>query len=686
MGRAMHRSGSFVMLLVLAACGVAAEPARIAGESSRTARLFDEADGLERQRRWNDAVGLYLRLLDDAGDGLVPDDGGPDRLVPARRLVDRRILSRAELLVLYRNRVEARAKRLLEQGERGRDAALLTRVVRDYFCSRSAGAAIHLLGDLACERGEFDAARRYWRLLMPSDSPGELSYPDPAGGPALARAKLVLARLLAGQTSEAVAELNAFRARYSDTAGHLAGRDGNLAAILESQLDAVGAVRVWPVDRGDARAVSYAGDVGRNGVLRHPLPPFAARQRYDPLPLFGGRRRTIASSGETRLACHPVISQGHLFVADARRILAYDLASGSLAGRFDLFDRGEDLPAWAMSDLPANAGGRFTLTVDGDRVFGRLGPPYMRPDRGESASMLVCLRWRAGQQSENGLRQIWTLPAGKPGTDTAAAWEGAPVVSDGRVFAAITRIDGARAVIAVASYREDDPSQGPLWQRDVYEAAAETADRMRPYLLTLAGPTLVYCSHAGVIVGLDAASGRREWAVRYPIRDTGEPSDPSPAVADGDRVYVAPADSDRLFCFNAATGARVWASERLVVAHLLGVSGERVVCQLGGFHAGLCALDAESGRRLPDWGYHVAGADALAPFGRGLLCRDRVYWPTRAAGVHELRFDGTMAYGSTALRELPAGNLAYGDGYLTAAAADRLHVVGPDFDNNLESR
>ena len=158
---------------------------------------------------------------------------------------------------------------------------------------------------------------------------------------------------------------------------------------------------------------------------------------------------------------------------------------------------------------------------------------------------------------EEKLTRRWTLPASKAGSDAAAAWEGAPVVGDGRLYAAITRLDGARAVTALLCYREDDPTVGPLWQRDVYESAAETADRIRPYLLTLAGPTLVYCSHAGVLVGLEAASGRRTWGVRYPARENPTSREAAPPVFAGERLYVAPADSDRIHCLDAATGAPI---------------------------------------------------------------------------------------------------------------------------------
>ena len=427
---------------------------------------------------------------------------------------------------------------------------------------------------------------------------------------------------------------------------------------------------------------TFGGDAARNGIIRGVLPPFAPERRYPPIVLPGVTPVRAAARPPVRysaLAFYPVIARGQVFVADARRVLAYDLATGNLSGRFDLFDHVDDPPAWALAEPPLNAGGDFTLTVDGDRIYARLGPPYMRPARGESVSQLVCFQWRPEQPTpEERLKPRWTLPAAKADADAGAAWEGTPIVADGRLYAAITRIDANRAVTAIACYRATDPSAGPIWQRDVYEAAPESADRMRPHLLTLAGPTVAFCSHAGVIVGLEAATGRRAWAVRYPTRSMSGPADPGPCVFADGRLYAAPTDSDRLYCLDAASGSVLWSSGPQAVTHLLGVAGGRVVCELGGMHAGVCAFDSVTGRRLTDWGYRVAGADAMAPFGRGLLFGDRVYWPTRAEGLLELRWDGTTGYPPTAFRELPGGNLAYGDGCLAVATADRLYVLVAD--------
>src|SRR5262245_38036214 len=103
---------------------------------------------------WSEAVEEYQRLLDEVGDRLIPL--GPDRqlCVHVRRLCHQRIAALpAEALRLYRNRVDAQARKWLEEGTARRDAVLLQRVVDYAFCSRSGDQALLLLGDRAFERG-----------------------------------------------------------------------------------------------------------------------------------------------------------------------------------------------------------------------------------------------------------------------------------------------------------------------------------------------------------------------------------------------------------------------------------------------------------------------------------------------------------------------------------------------------
>src|SRR5262249_62394070 len=111
----------------------------------------------------------------------------------------------------------------------------------------------------------------------------------------------------------------------------------------------------------------------------------------------------------------------------------------------------------------------------------------------------------------------------------------------------------------------EDSEPPLLWSTDVCETRellpagsgkAEQRERRRHHLLTVAGPLVVYCSHSGAVVALDARTGRRAWGFRYPRRDVREPQDDpglrdlAPPLLSGGKLYVAPSDSDHLYCLD----------------------------------------------------------------------------------------------------------------------------------------
>ena len=123
--------------------------------------------------------------------------------------------------------------------------------------------------------------------------------------------------------------------------------------------------------------------------------------------------------------------------------------------------------------------------------------------------------------------------------------------------------------------------------------------------MTLAGTQLVYCSHTGAIVAVDALTGRTNWAIRYARGDVEKDravqseadawNDLTPVLFADGRLYVAPADSDRLLCLDPASGRIVWEREAMKVVHLLGVGQERLIFSTAeelrtGLRAGLRAV------------------------------------------------------------------------------------------------
>lgn len=647
-----------------------ADAPKIRGESQRAVARLAAAEQLELQRRWPEAIDAYLQLIDDSNDDLVPFQGQAHQLISVRGYVHRRLSGNSKLLKIYRERVEAQARRLLDAGERRRDLRLLEQIVDRYFCSESAKSALHLLGDLACERGDYQQAIDYWRRLAPAAHSGDLVYPGPLSGEPLIHAKMIVARLLAGERAEASAAIESFERRFAEAKGHLAGQDGNLSEILQSLLRSASTLQILPNPITASRQPNCNGS--HHDMIPMPLPAFHSKLSLTSLPFSDAqfRQRETASIGvrPVDLNTEPVIAFGQAFVSDLGGVAAFDVRTGALTGRYRHHN--------PIGHAPMHRGVRQALAIDGDRIYA-----CFRTDAsGDGLQELICLRWRPEQESPDArLQKVWRLSAKEEGA-AQAEWCGTPIVCRGRLFMAKSQTENSRTVATVNCFDAINPTSGPQWTQAIVETQP-VQNAAGGFGLTLAGRHLVFCSQAGSIVALDAASGRRAWAFRYPpqahshsravlsLRPT-----PSPAYAEG-RIVIAPTDADRVYCLNAESGALLWSSGPIEVSQVFGVVHGRAICAMAGRHSGICAFDAMTGRVIPDWGYRVAGSDSMAPFGNGLLCRDRIYWPTRSAGIQELRWNGTLAYPSTILREVPGGNLAFGDGCLAVATPTSLQLL-----------
>jgi outer membrane protein assembly factor BamB/tetratricopeptide (TPR) repeat protein len=308
-----------------------------------------------------------------------------------------------------------------------------------------------------------------------------------------------------------------------------------------------------------------------------------------------------------------------------------------------------------------------------------------------SNSYLLCLNLKPDVKA----REEWSVPGMKgdanPRGSARRAFEGAPVASGGRVYIVQSLFEGDRTASAVVCYTAEKGKE--LWRRPVCDtktAPPLTLEdrRRRHHLLTLAGPNVVYCAHAGAIVALDAVSGKRAWAVRYPSRgpetEEGDPSprDLAPPVYADGRVYVAPLDSNRLFCLDADTGKTLWEREGVEIVHLLGVARGRVVFTTPDGIRALAAADGgdEGGWLQPGDGSKVAG------MGRGFLAGGWVYWPTAnpkyplyALNVEDgTQEQGTEAFPPERFHRVRRGNLVLANGCLAVAGTQRLFVYVPE--------
>jgi len=362
-------------------------------------------------------------------------------------------------------------------------------------------------------------------------------------------------------------------------------------------------------------------------------------------------------------------------------VAAYDLVTARRVGFFDL-QSVKDVKNGA--DLPSFSGRReYTVTVADNRIYAALGGTGAQ-------STLVCLN--LPPQPDGQLHLRWHRLAGEStGEDkgSTAFWEGAPIAADNQLFIARTRTDKNPSLTLIECYDADTGQ--PRWKREICFVQDSSGVGSHSHLLTLAGPNLVYCSDAGVVAAIDAVSGRRAWACRYPSRglktDNGDPSPRglSPMVYQSGRVLVAPADYEGLLCLDALTGEKIWERNSIEVVHLLGVAKGRLILTTAHSHrhaASIRALDAATGADLRRWIQPEDGTSLLS-YGKGFLAGDHVFWPTFNPQTHETvlyvlnQDDGQIAVEPTQFWQVHCGNMAFGNGCLAVADQESLHVYVP---------
>lgn len=656
------------------------ESANVRGESTTTRKRLAEAEQKILAGKSTDALDELQRILDDVGDDLVTADG--KQFTSAHQYVHRFLAKLpATDLKRYRDRVEEPAAKLLARGQSLRDPALLHQLLDRYAMSRPAEDAILLLAELAHERGEFATAELYWRKLLPSAEP---KYPAPRTKPADLEAKLIASAIQRGDKTTALRILEDFAKQHADAVGRVAGNTGNYSETLTALLNER---RVESPNSSEGTWTTLGGAASRNGHVVGTLPRhWPSRPTWKtPIPTvvagWKGKAGRPPSVGAVKsLALHPVVMNRTAYLADAGRVFAFDLRTGTRSLIFDAtkIER-PDLPASTFL-IPSPIDADYSLTAaDGKLVF-RFGHPelFPNPDEGEPAilrpSVLVGLVPSAvGKSAE----VIWKRFPPVP-NDVPASWEGAPVVAEGELYAAFVRSDGGKTIHAIACYRGD--AERPAWVTDLDEASS-SYPRTRHEQLALAGRNLVFCSQTGVIAAVNAKTGKHAWAYRYPrIRQyaaDGRHRDLSPPVFADGRVFVAPNDADHLYAFEAESGTPLWNDGSILVDHLIGAANGKVVAAIAGPQRGIRAYDAATGSCDFPNGWRNHDDPFLPSFGRGLLSDEYIAWPTSAA-LYTIRMsDGTVA--AQPVRG-PHGNLAYTNGVLLVATPTELwgYVVDSD--------
>ena len=564
-----------------------------------------------------------------------------------------------EALTLYRGRVDAQAEKWYRGGVAERDRRLLQNVVEQAFASSWGDKALLALGDLSFESGDFAAARWYWERIVPhpldqqpkaqdprpkagaEDGPARgdqrpatvatwPGYPDTKLDLASVRARLVLASILEGDRPRAKDDLLEFARLHKDARGWLAGREVVFAeelAILLAESEK------WPAARPTYGWPTFAGSPARNAIARQKVEAGGVAWRL-PLPtvegwtFYGDAKNHATDNPTAPLAYHPLLTDDLTLVSTSREIFAICTATGKPAfGQSAAIYRDPLERAAIEAPMPALGAPNYTLTLHAGKLYAWMGSHVTNQPLIEASNIkpgyLVCL----DLQAEGKL--LWKISP-----EEGWMFDGTPVADDRGVYVAMRRND-IRPQSSVACF---DPLTGrQRWRRFV--ASAETPNRgvLGQYsedLLTLFGDTLYFNTNLGAVAALATDDGRIHWVSLYPRARRGDlehlaphwSRELNPCVYHRGVLYAVPADSPRIFAFDAGDGQILWQSGSEVedAVSLLGVADDFLIAG-GGRLYWINLAGQRAGHVAHVW---PEGSEKLG-LGRGVLTDRLVVWPTR---------------------------------------------------------
>lgn len=524
-----------------------------------------------------------------------------------------------------------------------------------------------------------DAARRslveFWNTRVAISS--RLAYPDSDVDMASIRARLVLVSILEGSLARASDELHGFQSLHAMASGRLGGLEVNYADALT---DLLAKAREWPPEVQSRDWPTFAGAQSRAHAgpvtLAPDVPIWSAAIQLPKAPVTDSFYPSprVAETKNALLSYHPIVVGKLLAVNTLHDIRVYDVRTGHPAWGADavIFRPAEPVVERLQGVTSTLGVPRFTLTAHDGFVYARLGDPLTT--RPEDSSNYRQPSYLVGLDLAGEGRLAW--PAIR--AEEKWAFEGSPVSDGRRLYVAMRH--GTRPQLHVACY--DARSGRPIWKQFV--ASAETPARGQSgecthTLLTLVDGMIYVNSNLGAVAALAADTGRPQWIVRYPRAKKGDLNqrathfyrDLTPCLYDRGRLIVAPADSESVLAYDAATGLLLWETSLAKdVVHLLGVGGD--------------ALWA-SGEKL--WHINVATGKVSYPwpegptpkgFGRGVLAGGKVYWPTvRAIHVFDQRSGQEQAPIQLEARGIESGNLIAAGEVLLIASTDRITALGP---------
>lgn len=343
------------------------------GVSSRVRRTLLQYEALAADGAWDEAIELVERLQTEAGAELttapattlpLKEAEGHERYITiAQRCQQLLSTLPPEGLAVYRARVDRTARQGLDDATAKLYAKELEQLVNELQASEPAADALLALGELALERGDYAASRRWHARLHPMlwDPYGRpaamsLALIDPKADPVqlaaawtgakraaglplapqddqllpIALSRLALTSIREGDLRRAAAETRLLRALAPEAEGRIAGRVQPLAPALEAMLEAQ-----RPADSATNRfgelTWAWAGPVDIE--QDEALPPVARQGNVIQLNAFGQLIAAPEVPSERGNDAPPtldaVVHGSTAYFVEAGKLQQLDLATGA---------------------------------------------------------------------------------------------------------------------------------------------------------------------------------------------------------------------------------------------------------------------------------------------------------------------------------------------------------------------
>lgn len=581
------------------------------------------------------------------------------------------------------------AKRWYEAWQTSREEEQLLKILRSAYISSYGDNALWELAQAAWDRGDVSLAAAYWRQLDHTGADpasGGLVHPDPEYAAADVQARLILCETFARRFAEAEQKLAAYRERFPEAQGTLAGRKGRWSDLLQQ---AIAEAKTWKSREAEQGVATFGGANARQRTWAAELDLGPMRWTKSwPVRLLP-QRTVVPPHDRGPLKSFPVVDAQHVFISDGDAIRAWNVVTGEPAWPNDQPDPSVIYPPVPQETVslpfrPCVGVPWQTLTLHQGKLYARMGSPLAGAtavERGDLVSEVVCLDVRSGQG-----KLIWKLSADDlPANGPPRSFEGTPLIVGTTAYAALYR----RQPEAEFSLVAIDAESGKVnWQRTIGSALRSVEDnvnRVSHLLLTSGDGRLYLSTDQGTILALAPEDGRLLWAVTYesqsPEWQQGTPPHLQagllPPVFSQGLVFVAPNDSRFLFCLEAASGRVLWQRrmpERL--RHLIGVTTSPRQGRLIASGNSLWAFDVQDGLLAGRLSQQEADERG---YGQGILTGKSILWPTREwlFQLNQTTFELERKIPlHTPEAQRSGGNLAVADGVLLIVEPDRIAAYG----------